>query len=157
MLPIMREPGGTGILPAMGGRWEGSVTPHGGSMSVGVPADPIRTWALPCCMQVDARDVLDDPATLLAVGEAVSAGATAVVLREGGSSVSRTGGGGGGGATQLYEAACALREALRGRAALLLVDRTDVAMAAEADGVLLTDLGEQYRVQLPHILASYSG
>ena len=126
-------------------------------MWVGVPADPMRIWALPCCMQVDARDVLDDPATLLAVGEAVSAGATAVVLREGGSSGSRTGGGGGGGATQLYEAACALREALRGRAALLLVDRTDVAMAAEADGVLLTDLGEQYRVQLPHILASYSG
>ena len=40
-----------------------------------------------------------------------------------------------------YEAACALREALRGRAVLLLVDRTDIATAAEADGVLLTDFG----------------
>lgn len=86
--------------------------------------------------------MLNDPATLLAVGEAISAGATAVVLREGAGS----GTGGGGGATQLYEAACALREALRGRAALLLVDRTDVAMAAEADGVLLTDLGGKHGV-----------
>ena len=35
-----------------------------------------------------------------------------------------------------------LKETLRGRAALLLVDRTDVATAAEADGVLLTNQGE---------------
>jgi len=35
-----------------------------------------------------------------------------------------------------------LKETLRGRAALLLVDRTDIATAAEADGVLLTNQGE---------------
>ncbi len=46
-----------------------------------------------------------------------------------------------GGASELLEAAVGLREALRGRAALLLVDRTDIATAAEADGVLLTDKG----------------
>ena len=40
-----------------------------------------------------------------------------------------------------YEAACLLKETLRGRAALLLVDRTDIATAAEADGVLLSDQG----------------
>ncbi|GAX76843.1 hypothetical protein CEUSTIGMA_g4289.t1 [Chlamydomonas eustigma] len=64
------------------------------------------------------------------VGEAVSAGVTAVILREGS-----------GGAAELLEAAFSLKELLRSRAALLLVDRTDIATAAEADGVLLTDQG----------------
>ena len=49
--------------------------------------------------------------------------------------------GGGGGGAQLYEAAIRLKEALRGRAALLLVDRTDIVDAAEADGVLLSAQG----------------
>lgn len=47
----------------------------------------------------------------------------------------------GGGGAQLYEAAIKLREALRGRAALLVVDRTDIVDAAEADGVLLSPQG----------------
>ena len=34
-----------------------------------------------------------------------------------------------------------MREALRGRAALLVVDRTDIVDAAEADGVLLSPKG----------------
>ena len=48
---------------------------------------------------------------------------------------------GGGSGGQLYEAACRVREALRGRAALLVVDRTDIVDAAEADGVLLSPKG----------------
>jgi hypothetical protein len=76
------------------------------------------------------------------ISDAVSAGATAVILCEGvGVDGLR-----GGGANALYGAACLLREMLRGRAALLLVDRTDVATAAEADGVLLTDQGEEGHV-----------
>lgn len=47
----------------------------------------------------------------------------------------------GGGGAQLYEAAIELREALRGRAALLVVDRTDIVDAAQADGVLLSPQG----------------
>ena len=47
----------------------------------------------------------------------------------------------GGSGGQLYEAACRVREALRGRAALLVVDRTDIVDAAEADGVLLSPKG----------------
>jgi len=49
----------------------------------------------------------------------------------------------GGSGGQLYEAACRVREALRGRAALLVVDRTDIVDAAEADGVLLSPKGAE--------------
>jgi thiamine monophosphate synthase len=45
------------------------------------------------------------------------------------------------GGSVLYDAACHLRELLRGRAALLIVDRTDIVDAAEADGVLLSPRG----------------
>jgi thiamine monophosphate synthase len=62
----------------------------------------------------------------------VAAGATAVVLEDSAEA----------GANVLYEAAVRLKEVLRGRAALLLVDRTDITLAAEADGVLLSDKGE---------------
>ncbi|KAK9811735.1 hypothetical protein WJX72_009255 [[Myrmecia] bisecta] len=65
------------------------------------------------------------------VGEAVSGGATAVLLSDATSS----------GGANLYEAACVLREVLRGRAALLIVDRTDIVDAAEADGVVLSARG----------------
>ena len=53
----------------------------------------------------------------------------------------------GGSGGQLYEAACRVREALRGRAALLVVDRTDIVDAAEADGVLLSPKGAVGDVQ----------
>ena len=65
------------------------------------------------------------------VSKAVGAGATAVILRDPDS----------GSAGTLYEAAVKLKSLLRGRAALLLVDRTDIVQAADADGVLLTDNG----------------
>jgi GTP-binding protein EngB required for normal cell division len=58
---------------------------------------------------------------------AIAAGATAVVVVEAA-----------GGAAQLYDAACALRALLRGRATLLVAERADIAAASEADGVLLS-------------------
>ena len=45
------------------------------------------------------------------------------------------------GGAELYDAACRLREALRGRAILLIEDRTDIVDAAEADGVVLSQRG----------------
>ena len=45
------------------------------------------------------------------------------------------------GGAELYDAACQLREALRGRAILLIEDRTDIVDAAEADGVVLSQRG----------------
>ncbi len=62
---------------------------------------------------------------------AASAGLTAVVLRD-----ARAGGG-----ADLYTAACRARDVLRGRAALLLADRTDICSAAGADGVVLSSAG----------------
>jgi thiamine monophosphate synthase len=63
---------------------------------------------------------------------AVAAGATAVVLAdESGNATTR----------DLFNAALALKSALRGRAALLVADRTDIAASAEADGVVLNDDG----------------
>eukprot|EP00884_Botryococcus_braunii_P002008 jgi/Botrbrau1/11808/Bobra.0224s0011.1 len=63
--------------------------------------------------------------------EAVGAGVTGVWLVDKGNE-------GGGG---LYEAAIALKGVLRGRAILLVEDRTDIATAAEADGVILSPTG----------------
>ena len=67
-----------------------------------------------------------------AIEAAVAAGATAVVLAdESGDATTR----------DLFNAALALKDALRGRAALLVADRTDIAASAEADGVVLSDDG----------------
>jgi thiamine monophosphate synthase len=62
--------------------------------------------------------------------KALAGGTTGVVLSEDDS-----------GGSALYDAACRLQELLRGRAALLVVDRTDIVDAAEADGVLLSPRG----------------
>jgi hypothetical protein len=90
---------------------------------------------LPALMvEADAAAFEKNSEALLAdVNAAVTAGATAVVLG--------VGSGGGGGAAALYEAAVALKALLRGRAALLLLDRTDIATAVEADGVVLSPAG----------------
>ncbi len=66
------------------------------------------------------------------LGGALRAGATAVALREDAAGL---------GASGLYEAAVRLKELVASRAALLVVDRVDIAQAVEADGVLLTDAG----------------
>lgn len=52
------------------------------------------------------------------------------------------------GGAELYEAAVLLREILRGRAALFIQDRTDIAGAAEADGVILSSRGMLLHSQL---------
>lgn len=79
-------------------------------------------------LTASAEELAGSPAALEELGAAVAGGATAVVLYEGAA----------GGASQLYEAALQVRELLRGRAALLIADRTDIAPAAEADGALLS-------------------
>lgn len=82
-------------------------------------------------LSVSADQLARSPGTVDDITAAVAGGATAVLLREGTS----------GGATKLYEAVIAVKEALRGRAALLVQDRTDIADAAGADGVLLSPAG----------------
>jgi len=65
------------------------------------------------------------------VAAAVAGGATAVVITETAD----------GGAEELYESALAVKEMLRGRAALLIYDRTDIANAVNAEGVFLSSSG----------------
>ncbi len=81
-------------------------------------------------VEVDAQEVLDSDDVCEAINAAVTAGATAIVLGDARAS-----------AAALYEAAVKLKELLRDRAALLLVDRTDIATAVKAEGVLLSDAG----------------
>ncbi|PRW59965.1 putative transmembrane GTPase FZO- chloroplastic isoform A [Chlorella sorokiniana] len=89
---------------------------------------------LPALMlAVDAADVLDpkqQASALDDISAAVAGGATAVVLRQGGE-----------GSGELYEAAVRLKELLRGRAALLVADRTDIVDVVGADGALLSPDG----------------
>jgi hypothetical protein len=85
-------------------------------------------------INVSAGDItlsLDD------IAAAVVGGATAVVITETAD----------GGAAQLYEAALTVKNMLRGRAALLLFERTDIANAINAEGVFLSSSG------LPTIVA----
>ncbi|CAL8469427.1 g8968 [Coccomyxa elongata] len=65
------------------------------------------------------------------ISDAIGAGATGVLLEDD----EGTGG------AQLYEAAVVMKDVLRGRAALLIQDRTDIVAAAEADGVVLSSQG----------------
>ncbi|KAJ9519855.1 hypothetical protein QJQ45_014579 [Haematococcus lacustris] len=104
--------------------------------------------ALPALfLQVDSQQVMDSPEFCDAIVQSVSAGATGVVLNEApGTDAS----------SSLYEATVKLKELLRGRAALLLVDRMDITQAAEADGVLLTGRGVPV-VVAKRMLASTGG
>lgn len=70
-----------------------------------------------------------------AVDAALRAGATIVVLRIGGNAAEGMSG------KKLYEAAAAMKTLVRGRARVLVADRTDIAASAELDGVVLTDDG----------------
>lgn len=69
-----------------------------------------------------------------AVDAALHAGATIVVLRIGNAAEGMSG-------KKLYEAAAAMKTLVRGRARVLVADRTDIAASAELDGVVLTDDG----------------
>ena len=74
----------------------------------------------------------DDANALAALEAAVASGATAVILADDtGDATTR----------ELFNAALALKESLRGRASLLVADRTDIAASAECDGVVLSDDG----------------
>jgi hypothetical protein len=89
--------------------------------------------ALPALMLVvAANDVLDDMAVCDTITEAVGAGLSAVILTDPGSAS----------AGQLFEAACKMKEVLRGRALVLVMDRIDIATAAAIDGVILSPNSE---------------
>lgn len=64
------------------------------------------------------------------INDAITAGATAVLLD------------GSDNAAALYEAAVKVKELLRQRAALLLLDRLDIAAAVGAEGVVLSPTGQ---------------
>ncbi|EIE21598.1 hypothetical protein COCSUDRAFT_30102 [Coccomyxa subellipsoidea C-169] len=89
--------------------------------------------ALPACILVlTAADVVERRQELTqSIGDAIAAGATGVLLEDDD----------GTGGAQLYEAAIVLKDVLRGRAVLLIQDRTDIVAAAEADGVVLSSRG----------------
>ncbi|KAK9834814.1 hypothetical protein WJX81_000733 [Elliptochloris bilobata] len=106
------------------------------TQAAGAAARPARRQArvvLPACIVcVDASSVVaPGGGATEAVAAAVAGGATAVLLAGTGTT----------GGAELYEAACQLREVLRGRAVLLIEDRTDIVDAAEADGVVLSQRG----------------
>lgn len=99
---------------------------------------------LPALMiQIDAGNLMSAAGMADVVSQVVGSGATAVVLTE-------TSGAGG---NALFEAVVKLKEQLRGRAALLVVDRIDIVQAAGADGVLLTAQGEHARNCVVHCAA----
>lgn len=94
---------------------------------------------VPCLvLQLDADDVLSggEDDALGVVDRAVSKWAGIVVLNGG----EATGG-------RIYEAACKLKSVVRNRAYLLVAERVDIAAAANASGVVLSDQG------LPAIVA----
>ena len=87
---------------------------------VAIPA----VWTVLECSEV-FNDDCEEHLDLL-----VDAGATAVVLRD-----TQSGGG------DLFNAAAHLKEMARGRVAVLVEDRADIASACSVDGVLLTARG----------------
>ncbi|PNG99562.1 Thiamine-phosphate synthase, partial [Tetrabaena socialis] len=81
-------------------------------------------------LQIEASQLVSDASAIDLIGQALQGGCNMVVLWDSASN-----------ASALYDAALRVQEVLRGRAALLLVDRTDIALAIGAQGVLLTDQG----------------
>lgn len=80
---------------------------------------------------VQAGSLLESQRLAADVNDAITAGATAVLLD------------GSDNAAALYEAAVKVKELLRERAALLLLDRLDIAAAVGAEGVVLSPTGER--------------
>ncbi|EFJ53019.1 hypothetical protein VOLCADRAFT_120148 [Volvox carteri f. nagariensis] len=79
-------------------------------------------------LQVEASKVLSDAALPDAMSQALQGGCNMIVLWDSNAN-----------AASMYDAALRIQDLLRGRAALLLVDRTDIALAVGAQGVLLTN------------------
>ena len=84
-----------------------------------------------CILKVAATEVLQEQQFSEALSSATAGGITGVLLADSS----------GNDGAALYEAACKLKEQLRGRAVLLIADRTDIVDAAEADGVILSSKG----------------
>lgn len=84
-----------------------------------------------CILKCTAQQVLQQEDFDHALSTAISAGITGILLSDAT----------GNDAAALYEAASKLKERLRGRAMLLIADRTDIADAAEADGVIVSSKG----------------
>jgi GTP-binding protein EngB required for normal cell division len=122
-------------LAAVGdGGGSGLFSPSGADGRGSFAAPKRASVTLPALLVTLSADEVDARATALEA--AVAAGATAVLVSEAE-----------GGAGQLYDAVCAVRAALRDRAALLVGERADIAAAAEADGVVLS------RGALPTVVA----
>ena len=85
-----------------------------------------------CILKVTVQDVLEQQDFVDTLSVATAGGITGVLLTDASGSDGAA----------LYEAACKLRAQLRGRAVLLISDRTDIVDAAEADGVMLTSRGQ---------------
>ena len=128
--PSRQKDSGSGSAGSGGGAASGS----GGGVGLFPAGKRQARVQLPALMlAVDAADVLDPDqraGALDDISAAVAGGATAVVLRQGGE-----------GSGELYEAAVRLKELLRGRAALLVADRTDIVDVVGADGALLSPDG----------------
>ena len=84
-----------------------------------------------CILKVAVSEVLEEQKFSEILSSATAGGITGVLLAD-------TSGNDG---AALYDAACKLKEQLRGRAVLLIADRTDIVDAAEADGVILSSKG----------------
>ena len=82
-------------------------------------------------VDVTPAEVSDENA-MRALEEVVRRGATAVILSDAEDAASTR---------ALFDAGLTLKERLRGRAALFVADRTDIAASVEADGVVLGDDG----------------
>ncbi|GMH39991.1 hypothetical protein BSKO_07895 [Bryopsis sp. KO-2023] len=83
-------------------------------------------------LKVSASEVLKGD-ILPGLSSGISGGVTAVVLSEDVDASTSAG--------ELYDAALKLQEIIRDRASLIIVDRTDIADACNANGVLLTPRG----------------
>ena len=82
-------------------------------------------------VDVTPAEVADESA-MNALEEVVKRGATAVILSDAEDGASTR---------ALFDAGLALKDRLRGRAALFVADRTDIAASVDADGVVLGDDG----------------
>jgi thiamine monophosphate synthase len=85
------------------------------------------------------------PAVMDAISAALTAGATGVILEEGQTA-----------AAGMFAACLQLKGITQDRAVLLVEDRTDLAVATEADGVLLTSQKGELKAACKHIPCSSS-
>ena len=90
----------------------------------------VRIPALHLFVTVDEVLSASSSTTLQTLSDSIQGGVTAIILQEAGA-----------GSGSLYLAGIKLSECIRGRASLLIEDRTDIVDASGADGALLTGEG----------------